>query len=41
MRKIWDSEELIDDGFKGLMLWEHDIRAMNINEFKTKLYNIQ
>ncbi|HUS51270.1 MAG TPA: NUMOD3 domain-containing DNA-binding protein [Candidatus Paceibacterota bacterium] len=31
------TQELIESGFKVLRLWEHDIRVMELNEFKDRL----
>lgn len=31
------TEELLKKGFKVLRLWEHEIREMNVNDFKEKL----
>ena len=31
------TKELIEKGFKVLRLWEYEIKAMNVNEFKERL----
>ena len=31
------TKELIDTGFKVIRLWEHEIKAMELNEFKNKI----
>jgi len=34
------TKELIEKGYKVLRLWEDEIKVMNLNEFRNKLYNI-